>query len=129
MKEGRNLVANQTGLPQAIFSTEFETIESLEYTESDLDYKNFAVVAGQGEGIERRIISIGDAAGADRYEMFVDARDVSEEDDKGNPRPDEKVIADLNKSGNEKMSGHAQEIYLSGQILTTSRLIFEKITV
>ncbi len=129
VKEGRNLVANQTGLPQAIFSTEFETIESLEYTESDFDYKNFAVVAGQGEGIERRIISIGDAAGADRYEMFVDARDVSEEDDKGNPRPDEKVIADLNKSGNEKMSGHAQEIYLSGQILTTSRLIFEKITV
>jgi len=47
VKEGRNLVANQTGLPQAIFSTEFGTIESLEYTESDLDYKNFAVVAGQ----------------------------------------------------------------------------------
>ncbi|MFJ7919979.1 siphovirus ReqiPepy6 Gp37-like family protein [Lysinibacillus fusiformis] len=126
VKEGRNLVANQTGLPQVIFSTEFETIESLEYTESDLDYKNFAVVAGQGEGIERRIISIGDAAGADRYEMFVDARDVSEEDDEGNPRPVEKVVADLNKRGNEKMSEHAQEIYLSGQILTTSRLIFEK---
>ncbi|QEA01334.1 hypothetical protein D0439_10225 [Lysinibacillus fusiformis] len=126
VKEGRNLVANQTGLPQAIFSTEFETIESLEYTESDLDYKNFAVVAGQGEGIERRIISIGDAVGADRYEMFVDARDVSEEDDEGNPRPVEKVVADLNKRGNEKMSEHAQEIYLSGQILTTSRLIFEK---
>lgn len=32
----------------------------------------------------------------------------------------------LNKRGNEKMSEHAQEIYLSGQILTTSRLIFEK---
>lgn len=126
VKEGRNLVANQTGLPQAIFSTEFETIESLEYTESDLDYKNFAVVAGQGEGVERRIISIGDAAGADRYEMFVDARDVSEEDDEGNPRPVEKVVADLNKRGNEKLSEHAQEIYLGGQILTTSRLIYGK---
>ncbi|WP_231745112.1 siphovirus ReqiPepy6 Gp37-like family protein [Lysinibacillus sp. F5] len=126
VKEGRNLVANQTGLPQAIFSTEFETIESLEYTESDLDYKNFAVVAGQGEGIERRIISIGDAVGADRYEMFVDARDVSEEDDEGNPRPVEKVVADLNKRGNEKLSEHAQEIYLGCQILTTSRLIYGK---
>lgn len=126
VKEGRNLVANQTGLPQVIFSTEFETIESLEYTESDLDYKNFAVVAGQGEGVERRIISIGDAAGADRYEMFVDARDVSEEDDEGNPRPVEKVVADLNKRGNEKLSEHAQEIYLGGQILTTLRLIYGK---
>ncbi|NOG28512.1 siphovirus ReqiPepy6 Gp37-like family protein [Lysinibacillus fusiformis] len=124
VKEGRNLVANQTGQPQAIFSTEFETIESLEYTESDMDYKNFAVVAGQGEGVERRIISIGDAIGADRYEMFVDARDVSEEDDEGNPRPVEKVVADLNKRGNEKLLEHAQEIYLGGQILTTSRLIY-----
>ncbi|WP_342440659.1 hypothetical protein MHB40_13280 [Lysinibacillus sp. FSL K6-0057] len=43
-QEGRNFVANRTGLPQAIFSAEFETIESLEYTESDLEYKNFAVV-------------------------------------------------------------------------------------
>ena len=91
-----------------------------------MDYKNFAVVAGQGEGVERRIISIGDAVGADRYEMFVDARDVSEEDDEGNPRPVEKVLADLNKRGNEKLSEHAQEIYLGGQILTTSRLIYGK---
>lgn len=43
-QEGRNFVANRTGLPQAIFSAEFETIESLEYTESALEYKNFAVV-------------------------------------------------------------------------------------
>lgn len=126
IQEGRNLVANQTGLPQAIFSTEFETIESLEYTESDLEYKNFAVVAGQGEGVERRIISIGDAVGADRYEMFVDARDVSEDDDDGNPRPAAKVIADLQKRGNEKLAEHAQEVYLGGQILTTSRLVFDE---
>ncbi|MGE8037820.1 siphovirus ReqiPepy6 Gp37-like family protein [Lysinibacillus sp. NPDC093692] len=126
VNEGRNLVANQTGLPQAIFSTERGTIESLEYTESDLDYKNFAVVAGQGEGIERTIISIGDAVGADRYEMFVDARDVSEEDEEGEALPIEKIVADLNKRGNEKLSEHAQEIYLGGQILTKSHLVFEE---
>lgn len=126
VQEGKNLVANQTGLPQAIFSSEFGTIESLDYTESDLDYKNFAVVAGQGEGVERTIISIGDATGADRYEMFVDARDVSEEDEEGEPLPVEKVVADLNKRGNEKLSEHAQEVFFGGQILTTSRLVLDR---
>lgn len=52
--------------------------------------------------------------------MFVDARDVS---DDGNPRPATKVIADLQKPGNEKLTEHAQEVYLGGQILTTSRLV------
>ncbi|MFJ6264436.1 siphovirus ReqiPepy6 Gp37-like family protein [Lysinibacillus xylanilyticus] len=126
VQEGKNLVANQTGLPQAIFSSEFGTIESLEYTESDLDYKNFAVVAGQGEGIERTIISIGNFVGADRYEMFVDARDVSEEDEDGEPLPTEKIVADLNKRGNEKLSEHAQEVFFGGQILTTSRLVLDR---
>lgn len=113
INEGRNLVANQVGLPQAIFSTEFETIESLEYTESDLEYKNFAIVAGQGEGIYRKIVQIGEAVGKDRYEMFVDARDLT-------------TNAGLVKRGNEKLAEHAQEVYLGGQILTTSRLIFDE---
>lgn len=113
INEGRNLVANQVGLPQAIFSTEFETIESLEYTESDLEYKNFAIVAGQGEGIYRKIVQIGEAVGKDRYEMFVDARDLT-------------TNAGLVKRGNEKLAEHAQEVYLGGQILTTSRLIYDE---
>jgi len=91
-----------------------------------LDYKNFAVVAGQGEGVERTIISIGDAVGADLYEMFVDARDISEEDEEGEPLPVEKVVADLNKRGNEKLSEHAQVIYFGGQILTSSRLVLDR---
>lgn len=37
--------------------------------------------------------------GADLYEMLVDARDISEDDDDGNPRPAIKVIADLEKRG------------------------------
>ena len=69
---------------------------------------------------------IGDAVGADCYEMLVDARDVSEEDEEGEPLPVEKVVANLNKRGNEKLSEHAQEIYFGGQILTTSRLVLDR---
>src|SRR5699024_2755550 len=51
--EGRNLSAYQSDNPPAIFSPEFNTLGQLSYTESELDYKNHAVVAGQGEGAER----------------------------------------------------------------------------
>lgn len=115
--EGNNFVANGEVLPQVIFSTERETLAQLEYTESFLDYKNYAVVAGQGEGVDRRIVSIGDAVGADRYEMFVDARDIGDQDDEGNPLPADKVIANLKKRGEEKLAESTQEIYMSGQAL------------
>src|SRR5699024_6546201 len=85
--EGRNLSANQSILPPAIFSPEFGTLKELSYVESELDYKNFAVVAGQGEGADRRIVTVGDAVGKDRRVLFVDARDVEEETDEEDPQP------------------------------------------
>ena len=128
--QGLDLTASQQERPAAIFSTEFETLESLSYLESDLEYKNFAVVAGQGEGLDRRIISVGDTSsvGPDRFEMFVDARDVSEEtdDDEPQPRPVGDIIADLTKRGSEKLSEHVQEVFLNGQALTSSRLMYER---
>src|SRR5699024_323054 len=106
--EGRNLSAYQSDNPPAIFSPEFNTLGQLSYTESELDYKNHAVVAGQGEGAERRIIETGEqASGFERYELFVDARDVSEEtepedDEEPKPRPEQDIINDLISRGGQK---------------------------
>ncbi|UED81963.1 siphovirus ReqiPepy6 Gp37-like family protein [Lysinibacillus sp. CD3-6] len=128
ISQGRDLTASQQNSPSAIFSTEFETLESLSYLESDLEYKNFAVVAGQGEGLDRRIVTIGDAQGRDRFEMFVDARDISEETEgeTPQPRPVVDIVADLTKRGNEKLSEHIQEVFMEGQALTSSRLMYER---
>lgn len=43
------------------------------------DWKNVAIVGGQGEGVDRRIVSVtlGHHAGDDRREMWVDAKDIS----------------------------------------------------
>lgn len=127
--EGNNLTAGQSELPPAIFSPEFDTLGQLTYTESELDYKNYAVVAGQGEGVERRIVETGnsDAAGFERYELFVDARDVEEEtdDDPPEPLPEEKIEEKLINRGKQKLSEHEQEIYMEGQTLTKSRLVYQ----
>lgn len=129
--EGRDLTVNQSGLPPAIFSPEFNTLGQLSYTESDLNYRNFAVVGGQGEGIERRIVTVGDSAGFERFELFVDARDVEEEtqgenDEEPTPRPEQDIIDDLINRGEHALTEYEQEIYVEGQALTKSRLEYEK---
>ncbi|WP_235754005.1 siphovirus ReqiPepy6 Gp37-like family protein [Psychrobacillus sp. INOP01] len=126
--EGRNLSANQSILPPAIFSPEFNTLGQISYTESELNYRNYAVVAGQGEGVERRIVEVGESSGHDRYELFVDARDVSEQTDDQYPaaRTPEEIEADLTNRGTQKLTEYEKEVYLEGQALTKSRLIYEQ---
>lgn len=126
--EGLNRTSEQTVNPPATFSPEFGTLQQLQYVESDLDYQNVAIVAGQGEGVDRRIIEVGTQNGFDRYELFVDARDIEEETqpEEGNPvpRPPAEIEADLVNRGNQKLAEHEQEIYLEGQTLPKSRLIY-----
>lgn len=122
--EGANRTATQTDRPPVIFSTEFKTLENIEYTESRLDYKNVAVVAGQGEGIERKVVTLNDGlSGFDRKEIFIDARDIADTDtdDEGNefPRPEADIIAELTDRGNEKLEEHKQELFVNGQITNT----------
>lgn len=129
--EGINRVATQRDNPPVIFSPEFNSLKSMGYTESYLDYKNMAYVAGQGEGVDRRVITIGaEEEGLNRYELFVDARDIEETntDDEGTETP--RPVADIEKNlidrGNEKLSEHIQEIYMEGQILTKSPFEYEQ---
>jgi hypothetical protein len=61
------------------FDFAFETLEKWDELDSDLDSKTLVVVAGQGEGVDREIVSrpaVAPPAGFDRREGFVDARDV-----------------------------------------------------
>ena len=118
--KGRNLVANQSILPPAIFSPQFESLKSLQYTQSDLNYKNVAIVAGQGEGTERRVIEVGNHSALNRHEIFIDARDVAEMDDDEQPIPEQQIIQSLTVRGQQQLNELMQEEYLEGQILTNS---------
>lgn len=60
-----------------IFSPYFENIISTHYVEDSRDEANVALVAGEGEGADRFKCVSGSAAGLNRTEMFVDAKDIS----------------------------------------------------
>ena len=126
--EGRNLTVDQSILPPAIFSPEFNTLGKMTFTESELNYRNVAIVGGQGEDVNRRIVEVGNSTGYDRYELFVDARDVSETDDQDPPvqRSNAEIIADLTVRGQQNLTEYEQEVYLEGQALTKSKLVYER---
>lgn len=60
-----------------IFSDDFENLKATKYVEDDTNLGNVALVAGEGEGSDRARNVSGYAEGIDRYEIYVDAKDVS----------------------------------------------------
>ena len=68
------------GVSQAVFSREYENLTTQIYTQSAMDYANTALIGGEGEGASRILASIADSAGEARREVFVDAKDLRQED-------------------------------------------------
>lgn len=125
VEKGRDLTVNQTSNPPVIFSPEFDSLQSISYSESDLNYKNVAIVAGPNEGVDRIVTNVGSAAGVNRHEAFIDARDIQDETENGETIPLSEVEAELTDRGEKKLSELQQEKYLNGQVLTKSPFLYE----
>ena len=65
--------------PYVVFSPEYDNISSTTYEYNKSDVKNVAVVGGSGEGRDRVVAVTGNSADLSRYEIFVDAKDISRE--------------------------------------------------
>lgn len=79
--KGSDRTDGQGILPPAIFALKYDNLISRRYVDSDMDTQNVIIVGGQGEGVERTIIEVGEATGDSRFEGFQDARDTDEEDE------------------------------------------------
>lgn len=79
--KGLDRSVNQSINPRCIFSKEFENILEQEYVDSLNNYKNLALVGGVGEGTARKLVTIGNSSGLDRFEVFVDQKSLSNEVD------------------------------------------------
>ena len=89
-----------------IFSNSLDNLFSFDYYTSDRDYKNYAYVYGELKDSGRTKVEVGDytLSGYERYEHFVDARDLQSETDDGHVIPDEEYEAMLYKRGQKKLS-------------------------
>ncbi|MEW6661974.1 MAG: siphovirus ReqiPepy6 Gp37-like family protein [Bacillota bacterium] len=114
--EGRNLTAGQSVNPRVIFSAEFDGMKTQAFVDSDLNYRNVAYVAGQGEGLDRIVVEVpadDPPIGLARIETFIDARDVE------NP-------ANLTARGEQKLAEMSIQQALEAQILTKGPFLYER---
>lgn len=78
--KGTDRSYNQSANTFVVFSDEYDNLLSSEYEHITSAYKNVALVAGEGEGTARKTVIVGDGEGLERYEIFVDAKNVSSND-------------------------------------------------
>lgn len=97
---------SSTSNSPVIFSNSLDNLFSFDYYTSDRDYKNYAYVYGEATDSGRTMVEVGDytLSGYERYEHFVDARDLQSETDDGHIIPEEEYEAMLYKRGQKKLS-------------------------
>lgn len=70
---------NQEINPYVVFSDNFDNLTETTYSFDNTNFCNTALIGGEGEGKDRRwaIIESANESGLNRYELFVDAKDIS----------------------------------------------------
>lgn len=119
--EGLDRTAGQSQNAPAIFSKEFENILEQEYIDSLNNYRNISLVAGEGEGPVRELVTVGQGTGLDRFEMFVDARDLKQED-----MTIEEYQSKLENRGQSKLAETKEIQTFDSKINLNSNLVYKE---
>lgn len=108
--------------PYVIFSPAFENIISSNYLESKKTLKTVTLVAGEGEGSDRKTVSVeastGGGSGLSRRELYTDARDISTTTEDGTIS-DTEYNAQLTQRGNEQLAENTITKSFEGEMETT----------
>lgn len=111
--KGADRSYNQAVNDYVVFSSEFDNIISSKYLSDSSNIRNVALIAGEGEGVDRKRYTYGTASGLDRYELFVDANDVSSNADEG-------VVVDYDEAlktrGIEKLAEYGTVTTFEGEV-------------
>ena len=79
--KGTDRSTEQNSVPFVMFSPSYDNLISTEYVYDKSKLKNVAYVAGEGEGKNRKSQTIGTAKWLDRYELFVDAKNIGDKNE------------------------------------------------
>lgn len=120
---GTDRSAGQTVNSPVIFSPEYENLLSSNYVLDTTNYKNVAIVAGEGEGTARKRATYGSASGMHRRELFVDARDMSTNDGEISAAD---YTAQMIARGAEKIAEHTITESFDGEIDAANTYILDE---
>lgn len=116
---------NQNINPHVTFSNEFDNLLTSDYTYDKTNHKNVALVAGEGEGLNRKTAVVGNGTDLDRYELYVDSRNSSTNDGEIS---ETEYKALLTEEGYENLSEPENSLIenIEGQIEVSSNYILNK---
>lgn len=110
---------SQTENPYVVFSPGFDNLMNSNYIESTRTLKNVTLVAGEGEGSDRKTTTVylgsSAASGLDRRELFTDASGVSQTVE-GGTLSDTEYLSQLAQKGNEELSNNTETISFEGEV-------------
>lgn len=118
-KPSDRTINNTEGNTPVVFSTSMNNLSSSAYTEDDTEYCSIAIVAGEGEGILRTTVEVGDteSSGINRIELYVDARDLQSEMDEGSSMTEEEYYKVLENRGYSYMEDHSSLQSMEGTVI------------
>lgn len=120
--KGTDRSTGQNSVPFVMFSPSYDNLISTEYVYDKSKLKNVAYVAGEGEGKNRKSQTIGTAKWLDRYELFVDAKNISSNDGEIS---EEEYNLQLCEKGKEALGDKNETTAFSGQIVSTELYIYK----
>lgn len=101
--QGLDRTQGQSGNSWAVFSDRYENIQSLSYITDHSSMRNYAYIAGAGEGEARTVVTLDQTNGQPRRELYVDARDLQRKKDDDTEMTEEEYTAVLLQRGKEKL--------------------------
>jgi hypothetical protein len=120
---GKDRSYNQLVNPYVVFSEKFENLIQTNYMEATSNSKNVTLIAGEGEGENRKTTVLGNVSGLERREMHTDARDLSQTVDDV-VLSEEDYIAQLSQRGHEDLAEHVEEKSFEGSVDTSQMFKF-----
>ncbi|WP_026886722.1 siphovirus ReqiPepy6 Gp37-like family protein [Clostridium beijerinckii] len=124
--KGQDRSISQNINPRIIFSKEFENVLSQEFTDSLNNYKNLVLIGGIGEGPERKLATVGNAAGLDRFEIFADQKSLTNVDKDNNVLSEQAYNDLLIEKGNEALAATKEVLTFDSTINVNSNLTYKK---
>lgn len=105
---------NQEAEPWVVFSEDYENVVTTDYLADKSTFLNVVKVAGEGEGLERKYKEVGSAEGLNRFEGFVDARDLSTNEGE---ITEEEYYTQLEERGQQNLSENTLKQEFEGEVV------------
>lgn len=105
MYEGTDRSYAQSVNPYVVFSDKYDNLLSSEYQENYMNVVTDVLIAGEGEGLDRKTLWVTKAglSGLERYEYYKDARNMSTNDGE---IPEEEYFEQLAAEGAESITDY-----------------------